>query len=144
MISETALRRILYACTGIIILVLLISVFRVMPGLKEYNLNHSIPGNVFQGVWVVAFIHLFVVAGLVYTIRFSLRQGRFKNGFLVTAGIVLILLSLLQIGFAHDYLDLPDMKIKAIWMAICCGLDFIAGILAFTARYLRGQLLPVR
>jgi magnesium-transporting ATPase (P-type) len=137
MINETVLRRILYVGTGLVILAFLISVFIVLPHLKEYNLNHSIPGNVFQFLWVVAVIHLIVAATMGYTIWFSFRKGNFKNGFLVTDGVVLISLSLLLIGSATDYLDLPGMKIKAISMFICCGLDFIAGVLSFMIRFLR-------
>jgi cytochrome bd-type quinol oxidase subunit 2 len=142
--NSTVLRRILYVGTALVIMAFLVSVFTVLPNLRQYNLDHSIPGNVFQFIWVLSFTHLLVVAALVYTIIISFREGESKYGYLVTAGIVLILLSISLFGSASDYSDHPAMQINAKSMYICCGLDFFAGVLSFMARYIRGHLRPVK
>jgi drug/metabolite transporter (DMT)-like permease len=144
MMNETAFRRIVYVGAGLVIITFLIWVFIVLPNIKEFNLAHSIPGNVVQFFQVVAVTHLIVAAAMIYTVRFSFQKGRNKNGFLTTAGIVLIISGLMLIGWDSDYLNHPDMYIKAVSINICCGLDFITGALSFLARYIRGHLPPVK
>jgi hypothetical protein len=81
-----------------------------------------------------------MVSALIYSIMFSHREGHFENGFLVTIGVVLILLSLILIDAASAYLGHPDLQSTAIFLFICIGFDFIAGVLSFVARYFRGHL----
>jgi hypothetical protein len=71
---------------------------------------------------------------------FSHREGHFENGFLVTAGVVMILSSLILIDAATASLGDPDLQGAAIFLFICIGFDFIAGVLSFISRYFRGHL----
>jgi hypothetical protein len=144
MINETAIRRIVYVGAGLVMMTFLIWIFIVLPDIKEFNLSHSIPGNVVQYFQVVTAMHLIVTVAMIYTVRFSFQKGRNKNGFLTSSGIVLIISGLMLIGGDSDYLNHPDMYIKAVSINICCGLDFITGALSFLARYMRGHLSPVK
>ena len=143
MISETAWRRILYVATGLIIIVILILVFFVIPHIRLDTSPHATPETAISGTFIVAGIHLFIIVLLIYSVMFSFREGHFENGFLITAGVLVILLSLMIIDGAIAYLDHPDLYSTSISMFICVGFDFIAGVLSFTARYFRGHLKAI-
>ena len=140
MIRETAWRRILYVATGLVIMVILILVFFVIPHIRLDTSPHATPDTAIPATFVVAGIHLFIIILLIYSVMFSFREGHFENGFLITAGVLVILLSLVIIDGAIAYLGHPDLRSTSISMFICVGFDFIAGILSFTARYFRGHL----
>jgi hypothetical protein len=133
MISKIAWRRILNVASGLVILVVLIIAFFVIPRVKEYH-------SAVNAFWVIVFFQLLMVAALIYSILFSHHEGHFENGFLVTAGIILILLSLILIDAAAASLNPAYAPTSAILLFICIGLDFIAGVLSFIARYFRGHL----
>jgi magnesium-transporting ATPase (P-type) len=143
MISETAWRRILYLATGLVIMVILILVFFVIPHIRLDTSPHATPETAISGTFIVAGIHLFIIVLLIYSVMFSFREGHFENGFLITAGVLVILLSLMIIDGAIAYLGHPDLHSTSISMFICVGFDFIAGILSFTARYFRGHLKAI-
>jgi len=143
MISETAWRRILYVATGLVIMVILILVFFVIPHIRLDTSPHATPETAIPGTFIVAGIHLFILALLIYSVMYSFREGHFENGFLITAGVVLILLSFMIIDGAIAYLGHPDLHSTSISMFICVGFDFIAGVLSFTARYFRGHLKAI-
>ena len=143
MISETAWRRILYVATGLVIIVILILVFFVIPHIRLDTSPHATPDTAIPATFVVAGIHLFIIILLIYSVMFSFREGHFENGFLITAGILLVLLSLMIIDGAFTYLVHPDLHSTSISLFFCVGLDFIAGVLTFTARYFRAHLKAI-
>jgi hypothetical protein len=140
MISKTSWYRILYVTTGLVILVVLMIAFYIIPQVKADTSPTATPESAVPAFWVTVFIHLFIIAGLIYSIMFSHREGHFENGFLVTDGVVLILLSLILIDAASASLDQPDLHSTSILLFICIGFDFIAGVLSFIARYFRGHI----
>jgi hypothetical protein len=141
MINLTGWRRILFVGMGLVVLVVLILVFFVIPHIKADTSPHATPQAAIHGTLVVAGIHLIFIAAFIYSIMFSFKEGHFENGFLVTAGVMLVLLSLVIIDGAFAYIGEPSMHSSGISMFICVGLDFIAGLLSFAARYFRGHLL---
>lgn len=141
MITATAWRRILYVATGLVIMVVLIIALFVIPQVKADTSPTATPERAVPAFWVNVLIQLLNVAALIYTIIFSHREGHFKTGFLVTAGVVLILLGLILIDAASASLSHPDLRSTAIFLFICIGFDFIAGVLSFIARYFRGHIL---
>lgn len=144
MINETVLRRILYVGTGLIIAVALILVFMVIPSVRMDTSPQATPERAVHGIWVVIIVHLLIVAALIWTFMVNKRGGRINKELLVAAGVIPILLSLLILDGASAYLNHPDpgMHKVAISMFICVGCDFIAGVLALTARYLRRHQPP--
>lgn len=143
MIKDSAWRRILYFASGLVIMVILILVFFVIPHIRLDTSPHATPETAIPGTLIVAGIHLFILASLIYSVMFSFREGHFENGFLITAGVVLIFLSLTVIDGAFAYLVHPDLHSTSISLFICVGLDFIAAVLSFTARYFRGHLKDI-
>ncbi|MCX6253699.1 MAG: hypothetical protein NTV31_04390 [Bacteroidia bacterium] len=130
--------------TGLVIMVVLLIVFYIIPQVKADISPTATPERAVPAFWVIVLIQLLIVAALIYSIMFSHREGHFENGFLVTAGVVLILLSLILIDAASASLSMPELRSTAIFLFICIGFDFIAGMLCFIARYLRGHLSSVK
>ena len=140
MISKTSWNSILYVATGLVIMVVLIIAFYIIPHVKADTSPTATPERAVPAFWVVVLIQLLNVAALIYSIMFSHREGHFENGFLVTAGVVMILSSLILIDAATASLGDPDLQGAAIFLFICIGFDFIAGVLSFISRYFRGHL----
>ena len=137
MISNTSWNRILYIAIGLIVMVVIIIIFYIIPQVKAAP--NATPERAVPAFWGIVFIQLLIVGALIYSIIFSHREGHFENGFLVTAGMVMILSSLILIDAASAFLDI-DLHGAAIFMFICIGFDFIAGVLSFISRYFRGHL----
>jgi hypothetical protein len=140
MINLTAWRRILFVAIGFVIIVALILVLFVLPNIRV-NISPDARRLAIQGTLVVTGIHLLFVATLIYSVMFSFKEGHFENGFLVATGIMLILLSLSILDGAFSYIGQTSMHSSGISLFICVGLDFIASLLSFVARYFRGHLL---
>jgi FtsH-binding integral membrane protein len=138
MISKTSWNRILYMAIGLVVMVVIIIIFYIIPQVKAAP--NATPERAVPAFWVIVLIQLLIVAALIYSIMFSHREGHFENGFLVTAGVVMILSSLILIDAATASLGDPDLQGAAIFLFICIGFDFIAGVLSFISRYFRGHL----
>jgi len=138
MISKTTWNSILYMAIGLVIMVVIIIIFYIIPQVK--GAPNATPERAVPAFWVIVIIQLLIVAAFIYSIMFSHREGHFENGFLVTAGVVMIVSSLILIDAASAFLDI-DMHRAAIFLFICIGFDFIAGVLSFIIRYLRGHLI---
>jgi FtsH-binding integral membrane protein len=138
MISKTSWNRILYVAIGLVVMVVIIIIFYIIPQVKAAP--NATPERAVPAFWVVVLIQLLIVAALIYSIMFSHREGHFENGFLVTAGVVMILSSLILIDAATASLGDPDLQGAAIFLFICIGFDFVAGVLSFISRYFRGHL----
>jgi tryptophan-rich sensory protein len=144
MINETVLRRILYAGTGLVIVVTLILAFMVIPTVKMDSSPQATPEIAVPFIWIVIIIHLFIVAGLVWTILVNQRGGRIKKGLLIALGVVLLLLSLVVLDGATAYLDHPDpiMHRVAISMFICIACNVAASVMAFSTAWYSRRLQP--
>lgn len=143
MITETVWRRMLYVGTVLVVIVILIIALFVIPNIKADNSPTLTPESATKAFWVNILLQLLSVAALLYTLIFSHKKGHFINGFLIAAGVILILLSLVLIDAATAYLSYPELHSTAISLFICIGFDFIAGMLSFIARYFIRRLKPV-
>jgi FtsH-binding integral membrane protein len=123
---------------GLVAMVVIIIIFYIIPQVKAAP--NATPERAVPAFWVIVLIQLLIVAALIYSIMFSHREGHFENGFLVTAGVVMILSSLILIDAATASLGDPDLQGAAIFLFICIGFDFVAGVLSFISRYFRGHL----
>jgi len=142
MINKTNWLRIVYTAIILIMLVILILTLLVIPNVYR-DTSHEFKPEAGTAFLVVTLIHLLLVIGLVTTIKFCFRKDDLENGFLVTVGVMLILLGLMLLDAAFAFLGHPGIPYMAIAIFICIGFDFIAGILSFVARYFRGHLQPV-
>ena len=134
--------RIVYTAIILITLAILILSLFVVPSVykgisPEVKTESAGPAFV-----VVILIHLLLVFGLITTIKFCFRKDDLENGFLVTVGVILILLGLMLLEVGSSFLGYPEIKGVAIAIFISSGFDFIAGILSLAARYFRGRLSP--
>jgi hypothetical protein len=125
---------------GLVIIVVIITIFYIIPQVKADTSPSATPERAVPAFWVIALIQLLIVAALIYSIMFSHRDGHFENGFLVTTGVILIISSLILIDAASAALGHPDLHVAAIFLFICIGFDFTAGVLSLIARYFRGHL----
>jgi hypothetical protein len=106
---------------------------------KAPQINPVTQPRATKAFWTVVLIHLLPIAALIYTIIFSHKAGHFENGFLVMAGVILILSELPLADAVFASLSHTDLPSTSIFLFICIGFDFIAGILSFVARYFRGS-----
>jgi hypothetical protein len=138
MISKTSWNRILYIATGLVVMVVVIIIFYIIPQVKAAP--NATPERAVPAFLVIVLIHILIVATLMYSVKFSHREGHFENGFLVTAGVVMILSGLVLIDAASASLGDSDLHGVAISLFICIGFDFFAGVLSIISRYFRGHL----
>ena len=81
-------------------------------------------------------VHLLIVVTLLWIIKVN-KRGDQRKELLVIVGLALIVLSLMILDGAFAYIDKPDQHAISIWLFICFGCDFVAGLLALIARYFR-------
>jgi hypothetical protein len=144
--NATILRRILYACTGLVIIVTMILAFLVIPSVIADTSPKADPGRAVPGILIVSIIHVVIAGALVRTIIVYNRGGRIDKGLLIGVGVLLLLLSLMVLDGASAYSNHADplMRIAAFSMFICTGCNFIASVLTFIAAWYSGRLkLPL-
>lgn len=130
MISQISFRRMLYAGTGLITAAVAILTILVIP-------PSAIPKTAMTPVWVMVMVHLLIIVSLLWIIKVNERGGRINKELLVTAGVILIALSLIILDGAFAYLGKPARQGVSAWMFMCAGGDFVAGLLALIGRYFR-------
>ena len=132
MMNKTNWLRIVYTDIILIMLVILILSLFVIPNVYR-DTSHEFKPEAGTAFLVVTLIHLLLVIGLVTTIKFCFRKDDLENGFLVTVGVILILLGLMLLEVGSSFLGYPEIKGAAIAIFISIGFDFIAGILSFNS-----------
>ena len=130
MINETVWNRILYLSIGLIFVVAIILTIVVVP-------PPTIPGTAVIPVSVLAIVHLLIIFALIWTIKINKRGGKINKELLVAAGVIPIVLSLMNLDGAFEYIDTPNLRGVGISLLICSGCDFVAGFLALIARFFR-------
>ena len=95
MINKTNWLRIVYTAIILITLAILILSIFVVPNVYTDTSPQAKPGGAVPAFVVVILIHLLLVIGLITTIKFCFRKDDLENGFLVTVGVMLILLGLM-------------------------------------------------
>lgn len=130
MINETVWRRMLYWSIGLIFIVAaILAIVVIFPP--------KIPDMAVIPVSVLAFVHLLIIIALIWTIRVNKRGGRINKELLVAAGVIPVILGLMNLDGAFAYIDTPDLHGVGILLFICFGCDIVAGLLALIARYFR-------
>jgi uncharacterized membrane protein len=122
--------KLLYAATGLVILVILAVITWVIPHVIKDKTPEASPENAVPAFWVLAAIHLIILAVLIGKIRVSHRGGQLRKTGLIIPGVILILMSMLLIDAAGAYLEhQPDMFIVAIILFISAFCDMITGVI---------------
>lgn len=130
MISLINFRRMLYLGIGLLTAVAAILAILLIPSFK-------IPEQAIVPILVNVIVHLLIVVGLLWIIKINKRSGKTKTELLAGSGFLLILLSLLILDGAVAYINDPNMIVAGVLFFICVGCDFVAGLLALFARFLR-------
>jgi len=131
--------RFLYAGTGLIFVLAFIQIFIVIPDVRIDSSTRATPENAGPALWIVLLLHLVIAYTQIRTLVISRQGGVLKKGILVITGVMLIVFALVYTDAAFSFLGHPDpgMHKVAVSLFICIGCDFVAGILAFSAGYIR-------
>jgi hypothetical protein len=129
MVKETALRRMVYTATGLVIGVAALWAFVFIPRLAMHP--QAIADRADRSSWLFFIIQLMAAAVLLAFIIRSRHDGRKIKGLLFLAGILIIL---------QDFMVFTDAIYMMQWyqgfygvailMLVCVGANLIAGILA--------------
>lgn len=132
MIKETALRRMVYAGTGLVIAVAALLAFVVIPRLAVHP--QAIADGANRSFLFFFIIQLMAAAVLLAFIIRNRHGGRKIKEFLYIAGIVVILLGFMVFNGAIYMLQTyKGFYEVAILMLVCVGVNLIAGILTIIA-----------
>jgi hypothetical protein len=127
-------KRLFFATTSSAIVAVLLGCI-VIPGVERDTSPHATPGIAVPALWVFVILQLLIAAGLVWTMFAAQRSGAMNRRWLLTAGLTLILTSLMLTDGALSYLDHPDLQRTAAAMFVSVGFDFVAGMIALFVRY---------
>jgi hypothetical protein len=135
--NRKALERLLYIASGLVILVILSNIIWVIPHVIRDTTPGARPERAAPVFWALVAFHLLILAVLIWKILISRRGGRLRKIGLIIPGIVLILMSMMLIDAAGDFLEHhPDMFSGAILLFICSFCDLMSGVIII--------MLPVR
>lgn len=137
MINEIIWHRMLYSSIGLIFVVAAILAIVVIPQVMSDKSPSATPENATPAIAVIVIVHLLIVVALIWTIKVNNRGSHINKELLVAAGVIPMVVGLLILDGAFAYVDKPDTHSTGIWMFICVGCDFVAGLLALIARYFR-------
>ena len=126
----------LYTATGLDILVTVSIVAWVIPHML-YEASGANPERSVPLFWLVAAIHLVILALLIKKIWVSRRGGRLRKAGLVIPGVVLVLMSIVLTEAAGIYLEYqPVIYGTAIILFVGAFFDLMTGIILV--------MLPIR
>lgn len=137
MINEIVWRRILYIGIGLIASVASILAIVVIPQVLSDKSLSADPGKAVPAISVIVVVHLLIVVALIWTIEINNRGGKINKELLVAAGVIPMAVSLLILDGAFAYVDKSATYWAGIWMFICVGCDFVAGLSVLIIRYFR-------
>jgi uncharacterized membrane protein len=128
--NRKARERLLYTATGLVILVILAVITWVIPHVIKDKTPGASPENAVPAFWVLAAIHLIILAVLIGKIRVSHRGGRLRKTGLIIPGIIMILMSMFLIDAAGANLqNQPETFSVAMILFISAFCDLITGII---------------
>ena len=132
MASETALRRMVYTATGLVIGVAASFAFVIVPRLLVHPRAIAERASI---SYIVFFIIQLAAAAVLLTFIIRSRHGGKKiEGLLLLAGIAIILLGFIVFNGAVYMMQFYQGFYRAaILMLVCVGANLIAGILAIIA-----------
>jgi hypothetical protein len=137
MIKENILKRILYTGAGLVILVTVLFPLATILYLILDKTGNATPESGIFGTVVFVILHLLILYAFREAIIVNKRGGRLKNVVFIVSGIGLLLLDLILLDMAVEFLGYHDYYASTIAFFICFGCDFFAAIIAFIALILQ-------
>jgi hypothetical protein len=139
MIKGNILRRILYTGAGLVILVAIIFPLASILYLILDKTGSATPESGIFFTMVIVILHFLIFYALREAIIANKRNGRLGNVVFIVSCIGLILLGLLILTIALEFLGYHDYYVSTIGFFFCFGCDFFAAIIALTAIFLQPQ-----
>ena len=135
--KQNTLRRILYAGTGLIILVAILFPIAVILYLVLDKTGSATPGSGIVGTLVFVILHLLILYAFREAVIVNNRNGHLGNVVYIVSGTGLLLLGLLILEMAVEFLGYHDYYVTTILLFFCFVCDIVAAITAFTALFLQ-------
>lgn len=134
MSQKNGFTKILYTAIGFIIFSILVIILRIIPLIHIHvPLPYSNTGIIVESV--VSIIYLLIVVGLYWTIRVHNKGKRINKELLVACGVIPLIIGLIALDGVAAYWDDAERHRIAIAILISTGLNVIAFVLIFIARY---------
>ena len=99
------------------------------------------PESGIPGTIVIVILHLLVLYAFREAIIVSKRNGHLSNVVYIVSGTGLLLLGLLLLEMAVEFLGYNDFFLTTILIFLCLSCDIIAAIIAFTALFIQPKNL---
>ena len=140
--DQTALLRMLYVGTGLIIVVALVLAFLVIPSVIRDTSSQADQKTAVPGILFVIILHLIIAGALIRALTVKKRGGRIDKGLLIGMGVLLLLLNLMVLDGASAYRSDTDhvMHMASVSLFICAGFNFTAVLLIFLAAWFSRQV----
>jgi hypothetical protein len=142
MISQITWRRMLYAATGLAVIVAVFVAMDVIPHVAKDALHAAKPTREAYAFWGVVIVHFLIVAALYWIVRVDMQGGKINKQLLLLAGVALFILGVLLANGAFTFYDHEELRDVAVRMFWGVAGDLMAGTLVIYARY-AGHQLPV-
>ena len=133
MTKQNILKRILYTGAGLVLLAaVLFPVAMIIYFILDWT-GSATPDSGIPGTIVVVILHLLVLYAFREAIIVNKRNGHLSNVVYIVSGTGLLLLGLLLLEMAVEFLRYNDFYLTTILIFFCLSCDIIAAIIAFTA-----------
>lgn len=139
MVKQNILRRILYAGIGLVILVAILFPIAIILYLIMDKTGSATPGPAAVSTIVIAILHLIILYAFREALNVNKRNGHLRNVVYIVTGTGLLLLGLLILKIALEFLGYHNYYVSTIAFCFCFCCDFFAAIIALTAIFLQPQ-----
>lgn len=141
MIKENFLRQILYIAARLILLVTILFPIATIFYLILDKTGTATPESGIIGTLVFVILHLLIWYAFREAIIVNKRNGRFTPVVYIISGVGLLIFGLMILQIAREFLGYNNFLLITLTFFFCCGCDFFAAIIAFTALFLQPKKL---
>jgi hypothetical protein len=144
MTKQNILHRILYTGAGLIILVTIIFPLAIILYLILDKTGSATPESGIPATLVIVILHLLVLYAFREALIVNKRNGHLSNVVYIISGTGLLLLGLLILEIAVEFLGNHDYYLTTIMFFFCFGCDFASSVIAFTALILQPKKVEMK
>lgn len=139
MVKQNILRRFLYAGAGLVILVVILFPLATILYLILDKTGSATPGPATVGIIVIVILHLLILYAFREAIVVNKRNDHLGNVVYIVTGTGLLLLGLIFLRMALEFLGYHNYYLSTIAFCICFCCDFFAALIALTSIFLQPQ-----
>jgi hypothetical protein len=137
MIKKNIYGHILRFGAGLIILSVILLPMVIIPFLIIDKTGTTTPESAIFGCVFVVILHLLILYGFREAIIVSKRDGHLNIAVFIFSGIVLLLLGLVILDAAVEFLGYYHFYLAAIALFVSIARDFFAAVIAFVSIYMQ-------